>query len=142
MTVWPFPGDSPVVKARKVALAYRSVAEELHKALLAHQAEAADPVADLDQRFRKWGITWHAEATIVHSDDDWVSAKEAANLVHLSKGAISRLRATGRLKGEWRGYHDGYYFRVGDVYALSNEVRSRKLGSIDSINTNGGTAPS
>lgn len=150
---WPFPGDAPVVRARKVALAYRSVAQEQQQTIADMQALLAkidrrllgftdaaldqaihaivnatpvDLVGDLDRRFADWGQAWHAEVVQEHELDDMVPAKVAASLVHLSYGALQRARVRGRIKGEYRGTIEGYWYRVRDVYALSSESRKRK----------------
>lgn len=100
-----------------------------------------DALGALDKRFREWGETWH-DKHIAHYDlNDMVPAQIAADLLHISKGAISRLRATGKLKGEWRGARAGYYFKVRDVYAMNESPRWRRRGSIDSIPDNGESAP-
>jgi len=127
--LWPFPGDSPVARARKVALAYRHVAQQQHQAanilaqamrkadtrLLAYDSpttleeikaalkvfDASDPVAELDKRFTDWGETFHTEAPVHYDMDDYVKAEEAAALIHLSRKSMSALRVRGRIKGHW-----------------------------------------
>lgn len=125
--LWPFPGDSPVARARKIALAYRQVANELQHELeelrrlvekideraihwsagdtVADELQAAkeqretDRVAELDRRFVDWGETWHAEGSITYQDDDYLDAKEAGKLIQLSPEAINQARLRGRLPG-------------------------------------------
>jgi hypothetical protein len=127
--LWPFPGDSPVARARKVALAYRSVALQQHQALaslrdaldkadkrlLAYDSPATlvaikqaladigdtDPVAELDKRFTDWGETFHSEQPIHYEMDDYVNATIAGQLIHLNRKSINELRQKGRLKGHW-----------------------------------------
>lgn len=149
---WPFPGDAPVVRARKVALAYRAIAQDQAQQLKAYkdilskldrrlllyddrQAAARlhalvehtndTQVEELDQRFADWGQTWHADIPMSYDLDDTVPARIAAELLCIAPGTLGRLRANGRIKGEFRGRADGFWYRVRDVYALSSEVRGR-----------------
>lgn len=147
---WPFPGDSPMARSRKMGSAYRAVAMEqqaivaaLTKRLAEHEevGQPVDAVSDLDQRFTSWGETWHVGTVIHREPDDMIPAAEAGEILQVSKGTISRLRARGRIKGEWRGHHFGYFYKVRDVYALSEEARGRGLRSTVSIHAKGETAP-
>lgn len=147
MKQWPQPGDSPVVKARKVALAYRASAaafQDQLTALLAivaanpHVAAVVSPqlitvdaqtVQQLDERFARWGETWHYPRPTHFHDDDWVSAKVAAEITQLAPGTIHRLRVERRIIGSWSpdlGRTGGYLYRVGDLYQLSAKVRARR----------------
>lgn len=127
---WPFLGDSPVAKARKVALAYRAVAEQQRDALLKAAyilgkvdrrlvaytdpavlgeidgtltaiANIVGEVGALDKRFRDWGEQWHAEVPVTYEEDDWISGKEAAPLISITPDSLGRLRIDGRIKGKW-----------------------------------------
>lgn len=166
--VWPFPGEVTIIRARKVALAYREAARQQHEAiktlrealtkadtrLLAYDSPATlnavkdaikalgdgDPVAELDQRFTDWGETWHCEQPQHYEMDDYVKAKEAAKLIHVSAKTIQTLRMDGRLKGHWTtdiGTAGGYLYLVADVYKLSSTMRTRgwrTKGSADNLN--------
>lgn len=130
MRQWPFAGDSPVARARKMALAYRSVAAEqsaavaqlrdllteIHPKLLKwadnelagriHKALAGihdTPVAVLDDRFYSWGEEWHTPLPETYELDDWVPAKVAGKLIGISGGSLSRLRRTGRIEATFIG---------------------------------------
>lgn len=124
---WPWPGESHVVRARKVALAYRNVARQLTTELLATQtlykrldrrlldswepdqdtvkaldvllANLGDQVHELDERFKQWGEDWHAEVPVAHDDDDLIDAIEAAKILHLAPHSISRIRCRGKIEG-------------------------------------------
>lgn len=126
MRKWPFPGDSPIARTRKVALAYRHLAQEQHRRALElinvlneitveqwtelvgdgadelfknlHQ-EFGNPVEDLDKRFYDWGESWHAEQNISYQPDDYVTAQEAATLIQLSWNTIHHMRVRGRIEG-------------------------------------------
>jgi hypothetical protein len=178
MRRWPFPGEQPVHRARKVALAYRhtaleyaDVAEHLRtiieavenadRRLLAYDSpktlaaldiamkaareyldnihKAETPQA-LDERFTSWGETFHCEQPEHYEDDDLVKGAQAAKLIHVSPKTMSTERIRGRIKGIWdpeMATAGGYWYRVGDVYALSSELRGRawrRKGSTDTLN--------
>lgn len=130
--LWPWPGDSPVVRARKIALHYRQLAEDqqkrandLHHLLTAavnlqslrlvdpDMAEAleiilatggplTDAIAVSDRKFLEWGEEWHTPLEAQYDDDEWVPTRVAARLVHLAEGTITRMRLRGRIQGKWR----------------------------------------
>lgn len=127
--LWPFPGESPVVRARKMVLAYRHLAQQqrdaaltlanaLRKAdtrLLAFDSPATletiktalkalgdhDPVAELDKRFTDWGETFHAEQPKHYDLDDFVKASIAAQLIQVAPKTINTMRINGRVQGYW-----------------------------------------
>lgn len=129
MKRWPFPGDGLTKRARKVALAYRSLAQqqeqrvaELQKLLAGVDSrilgwipdpavlqaiddfvaeQLGDPVGDLDRRFADWGETWHAEVVAHHEPDDWVTAAEAGTLIHCSPQTLTRARMKGLIDGRY-----------------------------------------
>jgi hypothetical protein len=126
---WPFPGEVPTVRSRKVALAYREGMRQQHEyvralAALLEQADTRlmsyndpatvaaiteliktigdeDPVEALDQRFSDWGERWHCEQLDHYEPDDYVKAKVAANLIHVAAKTISGMRIDGKIKGVW-----------------------------------------
>jgi hypothetical protein len=126
---WPFPGDAPVTRARKIALAYRNQAQQQQAAMLQIRevlealdrrlinfdnpasiekldtalkaVTSAGTVEELDQRFTDWGETWHAEQPDHYEPDDYVKATDAAKIVHVNPKTIATLRINGRLKGHW-----------------------------------------
>lgn len=129
MKRWPFPGESPVVRARKMCLAYRATAEKLEaakddmrealnvidrrliafddpKALAAldrvqKALDALPTVKELDDRFTDWGIEWHAEQLDHYDMDDLVKPAIAGKLIHIGPNTISNMRINGRIKGHW-----------------------------------------
>lgn len=169
--LWPFPGEAPVTRARKVALAYRQVAQQQHQILavlsdaldkadtrlLSYDSPAtlvaikqalagippADPVAELDKRFTDWGETFHCEQPAHYEMDDYVTAKIAAQLIHVGPNAVQALRVKGRIKGHWTpdlGTVGGYLYKVRDVYDLSSKLRGRdwrRKESTDTLNDDG-----
>lgn len=147
---WPYPGDAPVTRARKMTGAYRAVAQATEPAvkLLREMRasmgsrnlyrDAVDEVLDaidklesteeLDKRFTDWGETWHCPQVHNYDEDDLVPTKIAADIACLSPGHLGNLRIRGRIDAtfdrniEPRG---GFRYRVGDLHKLATEVRKR-----------------
>lgn len=124
MSAWPWPGDSPVARARRIALAYRAA---LHD-------HAPGLAADLDTRFTRWGESWVAPRH-VPPGDELVSAEDAGTLIGISSGAIGKLRRDGRIQGVKTGRK--YEYAVADVYRLSSEARRRGPHTTDTVQDNG-----
>jgi hypothetical protein len=127
--LWPFDGEAPVTRARRMVLAYQQIAREQRAAalalaqalrqadtrLLAYDSPATlqaiktalkalddgDPVTDLDKRFCDWGETFHVEQVQHYEMDDYVKATEAAKLIHVTGKTLNDLRIKGRIKGQW-----------------------------------------
>lgn len=137
---WPFAGDAPIARARKVALAYRHIAQELVDKYGADTE--GDPVADLDERFHRWGELWiDTDRTVTYAADDWVTSQIAATILAVSQSYMSALRVHGRIKGRYiKGKH-GYVYRVGDIWTLSSEMRRRPRRSADKVEDDGRSAP-
>lgn len=113
MTDWPFPGDSPLARARRVTQAYRAA---LHD---------ADPgmCGVIDQQMARWGQAWVAPSPEQHDLDDWVGPTEAADLAAVDPAQLRVWRHRGRITGRQR---DGRWeYRVRDVMALIAGVRHR-----------------
>lgn len=165
MKKWPFPGDYPIVRARKMALAYRNLAEQqqaahqrirealenLDRRLIAYDNPAslaiidqalkefaATSVKDLDDRFTSWGEEWHADQPVTYEPDDMVKAKTAAQIMQVAPKTVSNLRITGRLKGVWdpdMGNSGGYWYKVSDVWEMSTRLRGRNWRSKPPLDT-------
>lgn len=129
-TNWPFPGDVPLVRARKCLWAYRAALEKV----------APDAVAELDDRLaRQWGERW-ITGTVAYAPDDWLSSHEAAVILGISPGRVSWLRRNGRIKGVLEG-GKRFKYKVSDVYKLSSELRRRTGNAPDTVIANGPGAP-
>jgi excisionase family DNA binding protein len=112
---WPWPGDSALDRAKRIAQSYRA------------ELLAADPAACelLDQRAEQVGEGW-VRPTLVHVDiDDWVRVDHAAELVGRGRDAIHKWIQRGKLRAI-KDEHGRSTVRVGDVLALSAEVRRRR----------------
>lgn len=113
MSGWPFPGDSPVAIARKVAQAYRN-------ALRMNSRAFCDQI---DQQMIGMGQRWVVPQVITADDQDWVDAEQAADLAGVKIDTIRQWRARGHLHGELTT--DGWRYQVADVRAMSGQPRSR-----------------
>lgn len=87
---WPYKGDSPNVKSRKVALVYR----EHLKAVNPRLAER------IDEAMKSFGQSWVLKNAAQRDSQDWVLAREAAELLGVTVGAIRQARSRGKLQGE------------------------------------------
>jgi hypothetical protein len=110
---WPYPGDSPVARARRVAHAYRA------------RLQTADPpaCADLDATMRAWGQQWAVPRVLTVEPDAWVTASEAADLAAVSLGALRELRRRQRLTG--RKVDGRWQYQVKEIVALGARKRAR-----------------
>lgn len=110
---WPFPGDTPLVRARKIAHMYRA-------ALGAANPQMRD---QCDATAVGYGETWAVPRLLTASDDDLLPPAQAADWLCVSTARIRGLRLSGRLPGvqvggEWR-------YRVADLRALQTATRRR-----------------
>lgn len=111
---WPFPGDPPLVRARKLLHSCRAL---LH---------AANPALgqQFDEMALSFGETWAVPRVLTVCDDDWLTPAQAADLLCVSTARIRGLRLAGRLPGV-RG-RDGWRYRVADLRALQTQTRRRR----------------
>lgn len=113
-TPWPYPGDSPVARARRIAHAYRA-------RLLAFSESQA---GDLDHKFTSMGEAWIAPRVITVDVDEWLTPEQAADLGGVGVVTLRQWRSRGRLigyrtvDGEWR-------YRAADILALISNTRTR-----------------
>jgi hypothetical protein len=111
---WPYPGDTAVVQARRVALAYRQKLMQF----------APFAVEGIDRRMRALGQHWVIAQPVVADPDAWLPAGKAANLAAISTDALRALRRAGRISGQRRG--NQYWYRVGDIMGLAERPRTRQ----------------
>lgn len=111
---WPYPGDAPVVVARKVALAYRGALEQV----------APSVASDLDARMAAMGQTWVRPRVLTFELDALVGRTDAADVASVPPKVIDQWRSRGRLTGR-QDRHGVWKYRVSDVLAVSKNVRTR-----------------
>lgn len=113
---WPYPGDSPLARARRIAQAYRARLDDV----------APDYVADLDQRFVDWGETWIVPRLAIFDLDDWLTPGQAAELGGVDTATVRMWRARGRLRGH-RDAAGHWIYLARDVIALISAPRTRRV---------------
>lgn len=113
-TCWPWPGDAPIARARRVAIAYRARLYEV------------DPggCGELDRQVRAAGEGWAVPRAVAYDPDEWLTPAVAADLAGISVPALARLRRTGRISARYTGR--GHRFLASDVAALIATPRTRK----------------
>ena len=110
---WPFPGDTPLVRARKVAQMYRA-------RLRALSTDACD---DADNAAVGFGETWVVPRVLTVNEDDWLSPADAADYLCVGIARIRGLRLSDRLPG--RKVDGEWQYRVADLLALQAATRRR-----------------
>jgi len=128
---WPFPGDSPEARARRVALAYRTALELV----------APHVTAELDERIVQWGQSWIVPRLHIHDPSEWLHVGAAAELLCITPAAVGALRRRGRLpaRKDTRGI---WQYRTRDITRLSAEPRRRGQQVTDTLHSDGRTTPS
>jgi hypothetical protein len=88
VTSWPFPEDTTLERARKIARSYRAL------------AMAADPTACalLDERATERGQGWVVPSVAAWDLDDVVSVPDLAHLVDVPTGTIRSWMSRGELE--------------------------------------------
>lgn len=120
MTRWYLRGDSPLVQARRLALAYRAIALDA----------APERAAELDAAVRGAGQAYWlvGHERRAYPTDALLTPAEAAALVGVAPARLNDLVRLGRLRrysGQgWRKY------RAGDIYDLSSEIRPRAVNRV------------
>ncbi len=127
---WPFPGEAPVARARRVALAYRS----------ALQQHAPDVAASIDDIMSRWGETWATPRVITYGPDSMLSATEAGDVLCISAAAVHNLRRAGRLAGI-KDASGRWHYRASNVTRLSAEPRRRSGGTTVTVSEDRRSAP-
>lgn len=107
-TRWPYPGDNPLVRARKVAHMYRAIAERVDPAA----------TAEADTTAIDFGETWVVPRVVTVEDDDLLDPSDAADFLCTSTANIRRLRLAGRLNGHHTS--SGWRYQVSDLKKLQH----------------------
>jgi len=129
MNPWPFPGEGRLVRARRIAVAYRVALNAINPA----------ECQRLDAQFTAWGETWCIPRVVTYDPDQWLPPKDAADVACISTDTLRQLRARGRIDGR---LVDGHYeYQVRDLWKLSVAPRSREAGVTDTLPTSGTRVP-
>jgi hypothetical protein len=116
VTSWPYAGDSPVARARRIARAYRAQLEHLDP----------DGCIVLDRQFVGWGEKWMVSRPVTYALDDWLTPAEVADFCATSTSNLRRLRLAGRIKGvqdeagQWR-------YQLREVLTVIAGPRTRRI---------------
>lgn len=116
-TDWPWPGDSPEDKAKRVALAYRQ------------RLEACNPLAaaELDTYWQAHGAGWVTPAHTPLDLDEWLTPSEMADRLHIDP---RRMRDWAR-RGQIRvmDINARRMYCVGDVIEHMRQTRLRRVSA-------------
>jgi hypothetical protein len=110
---YPYPGDAPLARARRIAAAYRS-------RLL---SVSPDICAELDDLCRRWGETWAIPRLARVDPEAWLSAADAADLAHVRPASLHQLRRRGRLAGRQVG--NRWEYQGKEVLRVISATRAR-----------------
>lgn len=105
---WPYPGDTPLVRARKVAHMYRALLRTL----------SSDACDQADATARQFGEAWAVPRVLTALDDDLLDPANAADFLCTSMDNIRRLRLAGRLNGHHTP--NGWRYQVADLRNLQH----------------------
>ncbi len=113
--MWPWPGDTPLDRARRAALSYR-------QALLERYPDAA---MELDDQFTGWGEHWVSPA-IEHIDlESWVTIDVAASHVGLTAKAVYQWVYNGDLPAK-KCNDKRVRVKLMDVLDVNRDLRQRR----------------
>jgi hypothetical protein len=116
---WPFPGDSELDKARRIARDYRN---ELHRI-------APEHCARMDEQARRLGQGWVTPQLATIDLDDWITVREAAEYLSLSESAIRKMINRSSAKLNAIVGDDGIQrVRVAQLVDIQREQRERRAG--------------
>jgi hypothetical protein len=104
---WPWPGDTPTERARRIANSLLMLLPAEERPVWAARAHAI-------------GETWLGETLVRWTADDVVIPAEAARLVHKTTADLRKWVQMGLLARKGDGY------RVGDVLDASAEAQRRR----------------
>lgn len=110
---WPWPGDSPLDRARRVARTYRDSLHSLDPALC----------ATVDQRCRDLGQSWIVPKPLTYSADDQLTADEVADMCDVQPSTVRQWKRRGLPAADTV---DGVRYLVADVLAYHSERRVRR----------------
>lgn len=113
---WPWPGDTPLDRARRVAASYR-------EALYRH---FPDDAMDLDEKFVEWGEIWVAPQLDADVNfEEYVTIDVAAQYVGLSAKAVYAWVYRKTIDGQ-KGNDERLRVKLGDVLEESRRLRRKR----------------
>ncbi|WP_103344088.1 helix-turn-helix domain-containing protein [Amycolatopsis sp. CA-126428] len=121
---WPWPGDSPLDRARRIARTYR-------EALLRADAEAC---GEVDGRCRELGQGWVTPRPMNFGHDDLLTMEEVADLCDVQPDTVRQWRRRGLPTVDTA---DGLRYRVADVLAYHAQRRQIRASSTENLDMTG-----
>lgn len=116
---WPWPGDTPLDRARRVAASYR-------EALYRH---FPDDAMDLDEKFVEWGEIWVAPQMSDVDLEEWVTVDVAAQHVGLTAKAVYAWIYKDAITAK-KGRDRRIRVKLGDVLEVGRDLRRRRVGRV------------
>lgn len=110
---WPWPADTGLDRARRVAQWYRHALGE----------RAPGVCEQIDEMARRFGQTWALPTTQVYVDDDLLTAELAADLMHVQRRTIYHWRERGL---RVTSTPDGPRYRVRDLTEFDAHRRRKR----------------
>lgn len=110
---WPWPADTPLDRARRVAQAYRH----------ALNAAADEACAQLDKQMITLRQTWVVPSANVYEPDDLLTAELAADAANVEPRTIYAWRSSGL---KVTSTPDGPRYRFGDLQEFRAERRRKR----------------
>lgn len=92
---WPWIGDTPEDKAKRIALSYRQLVFDIS------QGAIDDPAGELhrlDEHWATYGHYWPRPGAVPVDADEWLCAADLAHLIHKAPTDIYRWAARGRIQ--------------------------------------------
>lgn len=118
VSAWPYAGDSPVARARRIAHAYRARLDILDP----------DGCRELDRLFIDLGEAWMVPRVLTVQPTDWLTAAEAADLAGVSLATLRQWRRRGLLHGD-QDARGSWRYTAADVLDLISSPRTRHAHS-------------
>lgn len=124
-TRWPYPDDTPLQRARRIAVAYRQ------------HLKTANPTvcAALDDMATGFGEGWVCEQTVTVAEDEMVTTAQAAELAGVDVETVRQWRKRGYISRGGRREHlqvaglsdRGWpMFRAADILEVAATTRTRR----------------
>ncbi len=110
---WPWPADTPLDRARRLAGSYRSA------------LGGADPLAcaRLDEWAVAHGQGWVVPASWPYGDDELITCQQVADLCHIELTTVYRWHQRGLRYTDTR---DGIRVKVADLLAFEQQRRQER----------------
>ncbi|MPZ66188.1 MAG: hypothetical protein GEU83_11965 [Pseudonocardiaceae bacterium] len=114
---WPWPADTPLDRARRVARSYRDALAD------------ADPdtCSQLDARMTELGQGWVQPKPLLHHDNDLLTATEVADMCDVKVRTVDVWRSRGLPAVSTP---DGTRYRAADVVDYHARKRRQRTGNI------------